>query len=108
VRLARRKEIDVDTGSEGSKRPGLRKRFWIECIAFAIASALAVLTLVRRDWIEAIFGVNPDAHSGALEVAITVVAGAVALAIGAMARAEFRRARPARGALPRSVGFGRR
>lgn len=39
--------------------------------ALAIASGtLCVLTFVWRDWIEAVFRVDPDRHSGALEWAI--------------------------------------
>ena len=42
--------------------------------ALAIASGtLCVLTFVWRDWIEAVFRVDPDRHSGALEWAIVAV-----------------------------------
>jgi hypothetical protein len=42
--------------------------------ALAIASGtLCVLTFVWRDWIEAVFRVDPDRHSGALEWAIVGV-----------------------------------
>lgn len=42
--------------------------------ALAIASGtLCVLTFAWRDWIEAIFRVDPDRHSGALEWAIVAV-----------------------------------
>jgi hypothetical protein len=79
------------------KRTALRRRFWIECVAFAVASVLAALTLVLPYWIEVVFGVDPDAHSGELEVAVTLVASAIALAIGVMAGVEWRRAaRPRR------------
>jgi hypothetical protein len=46
--------------------------------ALAIASGtLCVLTFVWRDWIEAVFRVDPDRHSGALEWAIVAVLVAV-------------------------------
>jgi hypothetical protein len=42
--------------------------------ALAIASGtLCVLTFVWRDWIEAVFRVDPDRRSGALEWAIVAV-----------------------------------
>lgn len=42
--------------------------------ALAVASGtLCVLTFVWRDWIEAVFRVDPDGHSGALEWAIVAV-----------------------------------
>jgi hypothetical protein len=74
------------------KRAALRRRFWIECVAFAVASFLAVLTLALPDWIEVVFGLDPDAHSGELELVITLGAAAVALVIGLVAGAEWRRA----------------
>jgi uncharacterized membrane protein YedE/YeeE len=70
----------------------MRIRFWIECFAFVAAIALAALTLVWHDWIEAVFGVDPDSHSGVLEVAVTLVAAGIAVLMAFMARAEWRRA----------------
>jgi hypothetical protein len=77
-------------------RAGLRARFWIECIAFSVAAGMCVLTMVWRDWIEGIFGVDPDAHSGGLEAAVTVATVAIAVVFAAMARTEWRRARASR------------
>lgn len=68
-----------------------RKRLWVECAASGIALALALATLGWRDWIEILFGIDPDAHSGALEAAIALTSGVAAIAIGFMARAEWRR-----------------
>ena len=74
------------------KRVEVRRRFWVEIVAFAIAVTLAIMTLVWREWIEIIFGVDPDQGSGSLEVVITLVAAAVALLVALVARSEWRRA----------------
>ena len=73
-------------------KPRVRNRFWLESSLAAATFALAVLTLITRDWIEQIFGVDPDAGSGALEWAI-VAAGLVAtVALVLLARREWRTA----------------
>jgi hypothetical protein len=70
----------------------LRRRFWPEAALAVTATVLALVTLVWRDWIEIGFGVDPDGGSGALEW--TIVAGLLLLAVasGALARAELLRA----------------
>jgi hypothetical protein len=65
--------------------------FWVESILAAVSGLLALVTLFRRDWIEAVFRVDPDRQSGWLEwaiVAILVVATAV---FSSLAAAERRR-----------------
>ncbi len=86
--MSRRRD---DGGS--MNRAGLHTRFWIECVVFIIAAGMCVLTLVWPDWIEGIFGVDPDAHSGGLEVAVTVATVVIAALLATMARTEWRRAR---------------
>jgi hypothetical protein len=62
-------------------------------LALAIFSAfLFVLTLVTREWIEMIFGVEPDGGSGALEWAITSALLLAAVLLGVLARRDRRRA----------------
>lgn len=40
--------------------------------ALAVASGtLCIVTLFWRDWIEAVFGADPDRHNGSLEWALT-------------------------------------
>jgi hypothetical protein len=59
----------------------------------AASAALAVLTLVNREWIEVVFRVDPDRGSGVLEWLVVAVCVAASVACGAAARAEWR-ARP--------------
>jgi hypothetical protein len=47
-----------------------RGRFWFESVFALVSAILSVVTLVVPDWIEAVFNVDPDHHSGALEWAI--------------------------------------
>ena len=72
---------------------GLRHRFWLESVLGSITGCLAVVTLFWHDWIEAVFGVDPDQGNGSAEW--LVVAGlliiTVVLVVGA--RLEWRRAR---------------
>jgi hypothetical protein len=78
-----------------SKRVG--RAFWTEATLASVAGALAVLTLAWPDWIEGVFGVGPDRHSGALEWALVAICCATALAFSALARREWQRAAPAHG-----------
>ena len=50
----------------------LRIRFWVEVALAVVAGGFGVLTLVTREWIELLFGVDPDKGSGALEWAIVI------------------------------------
>lgn len=56
-------------------------------------AALAALTMVWPDWIEEIFGVDPDRHSGLLEWMIVVGLAVVSVVSGILARVEWRRQR---------------
>ena len=74
-----------------SRRP--RKRFWVETILACLSGGLTVLTLVRHDWIELLFGAEPDGGDGSLEWGIVVVFLILTVAFSALARTEWRRAR---------------
>lgn len=71
----------------------LRRRFWIETTIAIVTSILFVITLVQRDWIETVFGVDPDNHSGALEWLIIGVLLIVTITLFTLASYEWRRAR---------------
>jgi len=70
----------------------LRHRFWMQTFLGLAAGVLAVVTLFWHDWIETVFGVDPDKGSGSAEwlVVLTLAVITVMLAIGA--RREWRRA----------------
>jgi hypothetical protein len=70
----------------------LRSRFWLESALGVITFLLLMLTLVWHDWIEAVFGVDPDHHNGSLEWVIVGVLGASTASLFLLARIEWRRA----------------
>jgi hypothetical protein len=69
----------------------LRVRFWVEVGMTSITTILLIMTLISREWIEALFGVDPDGGDGSLEWAIVGVLAAVSLVFSLMARGEWRR-----------------
>jgi hypothetical protein len=70
----------------------VRVRFWVESTLAVVTVALFVLTLISREWIEEVFGVEPDAGSGALEWAIVAALAVASVAFILLARAEWKRA----------------
>jgi hypothetical protein len=70
----------------------LRPLFWIEALLSFGNSVLFVMTVAWKDWIEIVFNVDPDAGSGAVELAIVAVTLLLSMAFLAFARAEWRRA----------------
>lgn len=69
----------------------MRTRFWIEVSAAVFCGFLAILTLVVADWIEVVFGVDPDAHSGTAEWLIVVLLGAGVIVSALLSGYEWRR-----------------
>ena len=45
----------------------MRNRFWFESALTLASGFFLALTLVWRDWIEAVLHVDPDRHNGSLE-----------------------------------------
>ncbi|MFF8378410.1 ABC transporter permease [Streptomyces sp. NPDC015661] len=70
----------------------VRLRGRIEAIAASLSGLLFLLTVVWPDWIERVFEVDPDQHSGALEWVIVGVALCATVIFSLLARAEYRRA----------------
>jgi hypothetical protein len=65
--------------------------FASETVLACGAVAFAVVTVVWRDWIEIVFNVDPDKHSGSLEWLIVVAFLAIAMMCGVAARSQWRR-----------------
>jgi hypothetical protein len=69
------------------------------CLA-AVSAGLLVVTMVWRDWVELLTGLDPDAGSGALEWAVTAAFAALALVTGCASLRARRRWVRLRRALP--------
>jgi hypothetical protein len=72
---------------------GLRRRFWLESVLGSITGAVAVITLFWQDWIETVFGVDPDGGSGSAERLVVAILLTVTSVLAVSARLEWRRAR---------------
>jgi hypothetical protein len=70
----------------------LRHRFWIEATMATVSGIFFLLTLFWKDWIEIVFGFDPDHHSGSLEWLIAAVSFAITIIFFVLARVEWRRA----------------
>ena len=73
----------------------LRWYFWLETGMAIVTGMLFVITLVWHNWIEILFNIDPDQGSGLLEWLIVGVLLVVTIALFALARYEWRRARVA-------------
>jgi hypothetical protein len=73
-------------------KPDTQRRFMFELGAGITTGILFLLTYVKRDWIEALFGIDPDSGSGALEWLIVGGLLLVTLALFSLAGYELRRA----------------
>ena len=69
--------------------PSVRGRFWIEFGLAVSSGVLLVLALVRQDWIESLFGVDPDRGNGSLEWELPVVLLIATVTFSAIARLEW-------------------
>lgn len=76
-------------------RNALRWRFWPEMGLAIVTSILFVFTLAQRDWIEMVFGLDPDQGNGSLEWLMVGALLVVTIALFTLASYEWRRARAA-------------
>ena len=67
-----------------------RTRFRIERALSILFGAAALLTIAWPDWIEGVFSVDPDEHSGGVEWLLVAVLGLGAVLLGIAARREQR------------------
>lgn len=76
-------------------RKALRSRFWLEVGMAIVTTILFLITLVQRDWIEVVSGVDPDSRSGTLEWLIVGALLVVMITLVTLASYEWRRTRAA-------------
>jgi hypothetical protein len=79
--------------------PKMPVRFWTELAAGIVSAVAVAITSVWPQWIEDVFGADPDAGSGQAEWGITAGLCAFAVVMFVLARREWKRA-----AIGRSLG----
>jgi hypothetical protein len=67
-----------------------KARFFLETATAVLGAGLAAVTLLWPDWIEGVFGVDPDGGSGLDEWLIVAATFFVAIASALLARREWR------------------
>lgn len=65
-------------------------RFWVELALASASGGLCILTLVWREWVELLLGVDPDGGDGSLEWAIAAGSFTAAVTFSIVARIEWR------------------
>jgi energy-coupling factor transporter transmembrane protein EcfT len=70
-------------------------RFWLEAGTATVTGFLFVITLIWRNWIEILFGIEPDHGDGSLEWFIVAALLVVTFSLFVLARYEWRRIRTA-------------
>ncbi len=73
----------------------VRRRCWFEVTLAVISGVLLVVTLISREWIELVFGIDPDGGNGSLEWAIVLVLATITAVSFFAARHEWARREPA-------------
>jgi hypothetical protein len=73
-------------------RKNLRGRSWVKIGLASITGVLALVTHLCLDWIEVVFGWNPDQHSGSVEWSIVAALFLLTVGLFALAATEWWRA----------------
>ena len=68
-----------------------RGRFWVEVGLAVVSAALFAITLLWHDWIEIVFGVDPDEGNGLVEVLVSASFLALTLLFAVFSRLAWRR-----------------
>ena len=71
------------------------RTFWVEAILASVTAFLGILTLVWPDWIEKVFGADPDQHSGSFEWTLVALCFIAAILFSALARRTWQKAQVA-------------
>jgi hypothetical protein len=72
------------------RRPG--PVFWVESALAAVTAFLLVLTAVWHDWIEGVFGFDPDHHNGSFEWEFVALCLLLTVTLTTLARRSWTRA----------------
>jgi hypothetical protein len=78
--------------SGGDGQVQVRKRLWGEVVLGVASAVMLLATLVWPEWIEAVFGVDPDGGNGELEWGIVALLALSTVVFSFMVRVEWRRA----------------
>jgi hypothetical protein len=73
-------------------RRSMRPRFWLEVALAILTAAAAIATIVWPEWIELVFGIEPDEGNGTLELGVTLTIAIVSAILAMAARTDWRRA----------------
>ena len=76
-------------GSSPALRRRLGAQFWWESGGALVSAVLAIVTLINAEWIELVFGVDPDHGSGLLEWGIVIAAITVTALLSWLARRDW-------------------
>jgi hypothetical protein len=71
----------------------VRTRFWVEAGIASLCVLGACITLVWRDWIEVVTGIDPDNHDGSSEWVVVAGLLVVGVFVAFIARSEWCRPR---------------